>query len=137
MSEPPIPTLLAMLLCDQIITEAGTGKKSLIGIFDSIHPSELPVILPAMWIYARLSDAEGKYVFKAEMMHLEEDKVVGTAETNEVNAVERLGFVDLTLKLPGVPFEKYGKYEFQLYANGIYIGRSTLTVSKAPKAELR
>jgi hypothetical protein len=126
-----------MLLCDQIIIEAGSGKKTLVGLFDSMHPPEVPFMLPSMWVYARLSDAEGSYVFKAEIVHLDEDKIVGTAQTAPITAPHRLGFVDLTLQLQMVPFVKFGKYEFQLHANGIYIGRSTLTVQKGPRPDLR
>jgi len=32
----PIPVLMAMLLCDMVITDPDTGKKTLVGIFDRL-----------------------------------------------------------------------------------------------------
>ena len=60
MSEPPIPSLLAMLICDQIIVDEQTKKKSLIGIFDNINSLAFPASVNCA-IYAKMADAEGGY----------------------------------------------------------------------------
>lgn len=56
---PPIP--VAILLCDQVITENETGKKSIIGVFDRIWAKEFPAIHKPAAIYIRIADAEGTY----------------------------------------------------------------------------
>jgi Family of unknown function (DUF6941) len=134
MPSPPIPTVLAMLLCDLVITDAESKKKTLVGVFERMYTPETPFIYPRGFsIYARLSDAEGHYTFKVETLYLEDDKIVQTSSIHEFNAPERLGVVEIVMVLPVMGFEKLGTYEFQLYANEVYIGRTTLKVMTPPQ----
>ncbi len=134
MAEPGIPTVLAMLLCDQVITDAGSQKKTLVGLFDSVFTPQVPFLyVGGFSIFARLSDAEGKYNFRVDVVFLDDDKPLGSVTTNEVIAPNRLAFVELIMVVAGIGFEKYGKYEFQLYANDVYVGRTTLIVTKPPQ----
>ena len=64
----PVPSVIAILLCDRIIEEVGTHKKTLVGIFDRINVPA-PVRMPLAF-YARLTDAEGKYKFRVDVMFL-------------------------------------------------------------------
>ena len=52
----------AILVCDQIIHEFGTNKKSLIGIFEEIHLQKFPAHYPRIAVYVNLTDANGMYV---------------------------------------------------------------------------
>lgn len=122
-----VPTVVAMLLCDQIITEVGTSKKTLVGVFDRCFLPEFPFKLPGFWVYARLTDAEGDYTFKLRFIYLDEEQLLAEITTIKVHAPDRLGFLDLTLPLPPLfPVPKPGRYEFQLYAEEVYIGRTTI-----------
>ena len=134
MQEPTVPTVLAMLLCDTIITDAKSQKKTLVGIFDWFTFPKLPAGLGGFSVYARLTDAEGLYIFKLRFVRLEDDKLLAEAFTDELEAKDRFGFVDLALAVPILAFERAGRYEFQLYANDVYVGRTTVTVRvKEPK----
>ena len=125
---PPIPSIVAMLLCDHVITEAGSNKKTLIGVFDRWQLLKFPERLGTFWIYARLTDAEGKYVFKLRFVYLDEDKFLMEAKTEEITAADRLASCELALPVPLMPVEKPGRYEIQLLANDVYIGRTTMSV---------
>jgi len=59
---PPVPSVLAVLVCDSVILESQTGKQSIIGIFDNIHAAQAP-FSQRVGFYARLTDAEGEYKF--------------------------------------------------------------------------
>jgi hypothetical protein len=48
-----IPSVLAIVLCDWIIIEQDTGKKTLVGLFDNLNSSAFPFLRP-MGFYARL-----------------------------------------------------------------------------------
>ena len=122
-----IPSVLAVLLCDVIIVEQGTGKKSLIGLFETLNVSSFPAV-QKVGLFARLTDMEGHYHFAVRIVRLDGDKeeLMAGAEL-EYKADDRLAILDIALNLPPVPFIGAGRYEFQLFADGIYIGRAALT----------
>jgi hypothetical protein len=132
MSSPP--TLLSILICDSIIIEKATEKKSLIGIFDVLHSPNLPAVRP-MGFFARLTDLEDDYLFVVRVVQLTVDgeKVVSAVETGQVSISDPLGVLDLALNLPPMKFPSFGRYEFQLFANDCYMGRATMTVSEIAK----
>ncbi len=68
----PHPTLNAMLLCDHTIREHGTGKVSLIGIFENISAARFPVVHRSLSVYAKLVDAEGEYTIRLELLRLDD-----------------------------------------------------------------
>ena len=125
MSEPPVPTVVAVVLCDRIITEAQTNKKTLVGTFDTLWAKNPPFATP-IWLYLRLTDMEGKYRFKIKLIHLDADTPIMEAETNEINAEDRLKYGELVVPIPAIPLEREGTYEFQIFANDVYIGRTTM-----------
>jgi len=43
---------LALVLCDQIIIDRDTGKRSLIGLFEMINTRQFPATATDFWIYA-------------------------------------------------------------------------------------
>ncbi len=131
-SEPAnIPSLLAILLCDQIIIEQGSGKKTLVGVFEEMWSAGEPIAHP-VGFFARITDLEGIYLFVIKVVRIAADGEIVVAVVNaqwEQTITDRLANLDLALNLP-VVFPKFGKYEFQFFANEIYIGRAVLNVSK-------
>jgi len=123
-----IPSVLAILLCDWIIIEQGTEKKTLVGVFENLKSTGFPVVRP-MGFYARLTDLEGHYHFTLRIVRLNGDKedFMAGAEFN-FKSDDRLGTLELALNLPAVPFTEPGRYEFQLSADGIYLGRAAMNV---------
>lgn len=127
-----IPSVLATLLCDWIIVEQGTAKKTLVGLFDGLSSSSFPISRPVSF-YARLTDLEGHYHFTLRIVRLDGDneELMAGAEF-ESNADDRLGILEVALNLPPVPFTASGRYEFQLYAEDVFIGRAVLNVTPQP-----
>lgn len=131
-----IPSVLAILLADQVIVDIETKKKTVVGIFDTIVAPQFPMF-QHIGFYARLMDMEGRYKFTIRVVHLGEteggaETLVGAMETGEIQSDDRLATVELPLNLPPVPFTKAGRYEFELFSNDDYIGRATLNVVKQP-----
>ena len=109
-------------------------KKSIIGIFEEIRAPSAPASRQ-VGFYARLTDMEGTYKFAVRVVLLDGDgeKLIGAVETQELTVADRLEFVDLALNLPPVPFPTFGRYEFQLFIEGVYLGRATLKLVKIDK----
>ena len=60
MVHKPVPDVLAMLVCDQIITDRLTGKQSLIGMFSKVHAVAFPATHPQLCVFVALTDGHGK-----------------------------------------------------------------------------
>jgi Family of unknown function (DUF6941) len=125
MSEPTVPTVLALLLCDQVIIDAQTNKKSLIGVFENLNSFTYPTTIK-LAVYTRLRDAQGTYNFTVRVVSLKDESVVTNIELSGVKVTDPLHSVDLAFNMMGLQFRETGKYEFQLYANNVYLSRVTM-----------
>ena len=112
-----IPVKEAMLLCDTIITEVGTMKKSLIGVFESIAAQSFPCKHYRLSVYVKFTNAEGKYNFKLELIDLESNQVIGQGLIPELNIPDRLGSYELAFNLDALEFKHPGKYDFRIAAD--------------------
>lgn len=126
----PVPSVVAILLCDSVINDAYTSKKTLVGLFQNLVAPNFP-LNAKIWFFARLTDAQGKYAFRVVFVHLDEDRRLQEYVTPELEAATRLGFVELALEMGGLLLPKPGTYEFQLFANDVYIGRTVMTALEA------
>lgn len=135
--ESNIPSLLAILLCDRVIIEQQGGKKTVVGIFDDLWAAQVPAGC-AMGFFARMTDLEGQYRFiiKVVRVSAEGEIMVGQIEFPGVEQLDdRLKNLDIAVNLPPLVFPTYGKYEFQLFANEIYIGRAVLSCRQPEVAQ--
>lgn len=134
---PNIPSVLAILICDTIIVDALTQKKTLVGLFDQVWSASFPTA-QRLGLYARLVDMDGEYKFIIRMVSLSDgESIIGFVETEVVKCLDRLGIIDLALNLPPVLFQRAGLYEFQLYANDDYIGRAVLKVDQQTSPDVK
>ena len=127
----PHPSLNAMLLCDLTIREHGTGKISLIGVFENISATTFPVVHRALAVYAKLADAEGEYAIKLELVRLDDSRVVAQGLLRATFA-DRMTPGELIFNLENLGFERAGRYEFRLYAEDRFVAGKTFTVVPAP-----
>jgi hypothetical protein len=126
----PHPTLNAMLLCDLTIREAGSGKISLIGIFESISAARFPVVHRTLSVYAKLADAEGDYTIRLELVRLDDNHVVAQG-TVRAGFPDRMTPGELIMNLENIPLERPGRYEFRLHADDRWVASKTFTVVTA------
>jgi hypothetical protein len=125
--DTPHPVINAILICDLAIREEGTGKVSLIGIFEEIRAQRLPVQHPRLCLYAKLTDAEGTYKLRLELVRLEDMRAIGQGEL-EATLADRNKVGEIVFQFLGLVFEAAGRYDFRLSANGRYLGNKTLNV---------
>ena len=114
----PTPDVLALIVCDQIITDRLTGKQSLIGMFSKIHAQRYPASHPQLSVFVALTDGHGKT-----------ELVIRLVDSNEARSpiVEGKGMVDfkspraianLALQFHGLTFPEPGEYRVQLWSQG-------------------
>jgi hypothetical protein len=129
----PPPIVKAFLVCDYVIHEQGTNKKSCIGIFHRIHAREFPCRHGQLAIYANITDASGEYEFRLTLVDLTDGKEIGKGTTPPLRIPDKLSTAELSFQLQNIVFPNPGKYDFVLYANGEPVARKEVLIV-GPKA---
>jgi hypothetical protein len=118
-----------MLICERVIVEQGSNKKTLVGIFARITYKKLPLIWPELWLYINLSDVVRRHSIKTELVCLEDNRqlleVKGTLEPKKLLNWE------LVWQLRGIHFGKGGDYVFRFWVGDDIIGEKYLHLRSA------
>ena len=121
------PLLLALVLCDTIIREAGTNKYSLVGTFNTLFVRQLPCTHPSLAVYVALTDGRGQVPAALRLVGIETGKEVfglkGTIDFRDPTGVAELAF-----QIPNVRFEGLGEYALEFLADGELLGSRKLRV---------
>jgi len=118
-----------MVLCDLAITEQGTNKKTLVGIFQRVNAQVFPVP-QRMFLYMQMTDAQGTYIFRIEVVDIDRDNILGTVTSNPIEVPNRLEPFDFVFPI-GMIIPAAGLYEFRLYANEAYLSSISFTAQGA------
>jgi hypothetical protein len=120
MSDRPSPTGLAIVICDQIIEDKLTGKKSLIGIFNQIGTQSFPCRHPQLCVFVSLTEGRGQCAARLRIIHDETNHVVAEVNGNiqfpDVHVV-----VELNFNLVGLVFPEPGMYSIEFYCDDALI----------------
>ncbi len=128
-----IPSLKtnAMLICDYVITEEETHKKSLIGIFENISAFQFPCTHHSLSVYIKLTEGQGAYRFRLDLVDLKNDRVVTRSEIpKDVVLPSPLTTHELVFNLRNLQFATPGDYEFRIFGNDQIFGQKTFNVSQ-------
>ena len=125
----PIPTLLAFIVCDTVIHDAASQKKTLVGLFDQVLSPREPITINNLAVYAKLVEGSGDYAIKVRLVNLKDEGPVLQIEA-KVNWTVAESPLELGMNFTGVVLNEFGTYEFQLFANDIYLGRAIMKASK-------
>ena len=123
------PLLLALLLCDSTIREAGSGKISLIGTFNSLFAHNFPCVHPSMSVYAALSDGRGKVPCELRMTCLESGaRVFGV--NGSIDFKDPTSVAELCFQFNQMPLQQAGIYSIEFFANDELLGTRKLKVDQ-------
>jgi hypothetical protein len=122
------PIIHAFLICDTIIIDSLTGKKSIIGAFTHLWAKAFPCHHPQIGVYFSLTDAEGLYNFEIQLLYLDKNLLVGKGPLPAIQIHDRLATHDFGLNIPYLLFPGPGRYEFRLYAEGHFITQKDFQV---------
>ncbi len=125
----PPPKCKAILLCDRTIVEAGTGKASLIGIFDKFFVAQFPGVTSPFMAYVQLVDGIGKYTLSVEVHDLREGTVLAKMPPVEIEFAERITKAVLMFAAPPLPLPHEGSYDFVVLADDQEIDRQKFEAS--------
>jgi hypothetical protein len=110
-----MPHVLAMIICDMVIDDRISGKKSLVGLFDAIATTVLPCTVNELHVFLALTDGYGSMKTRLRCVKACSDEELFTTE-QEVSFPDPLTVVEMNLGFCGCEFPDAGEYRFQLYA---------------------
>ena len=141
MRDQPTPVGVAIVICDLIIEDKLTSKKSLIGIFNQIGTQNFPYRHPQICVFVSVTEGRGQCAARLRIIHDESDHVVaevnGSIEFPDVNAVFELNF-----NLVGLVFPEPGTYSIEFYCDDALVLERRFNVihikpaTGAPPAEM-
>jgi hypothetical protein len=132
-SEKPSPVGLAILICDQIIEDVQTRKKSLIGTFNNIATMQFPFRHPQLCVFVSLTEGQGAYDARLRIAHEETGDVV--AEVNgQVQFPDRNFVAEFNFNLVGLEFKHAGLHSIEFYCDETLVleRRFHVTQMKSP-----
>ena len=130
------PSVQAFLVCDCVIEDSATRKKSLIGIFTHLRAAVFPFPHQQLGVYFCLTDAEGTYQFDIDLFFLNTNELVCRATLPPIDIADRLQISDFAINIPTLIFPAPGRYEFRLRIGHAIIAQKDFNVieMQAPQA---
>jgi len=115
-SIPPYP--LAMVVCDAIWRDPGTGKHTLLGLFSGIQAKEFPAKHGLLALFVALTDGHGKTRIGLRLVDAEEKRKPLFDGSQEVDFVDPRAIVEISFHVSNLLFEEPAEYRFQLFGGG-------------------
>lgn len=124
-----VPRVAAMLLCRQAIQDAQSSLITLVSIVEDLTTRRLPLVVPALSMFARLVDAQGEYIFTVEVVRRDDELALAAFDLPRVTIPDPLNYVQLVAGISGFEVERAGSYDVRLWMQGQrFVGLTSLRV---------
>lgn len=130
-SGTPSPTLVSLLICDQVIDDKLTNKKSAIGLFNMIVVPQAPAVAHHIAVLASLTEIFNEVQIEVRLVRDSDDMVLFSTR-GPIKAPSPLAVADLVFALQGVRIPTAGQYAFELLHAGNVLGRRRFQVIVRP-----
>ena len=131
-----VPYALAMVVCDAIWRDPGTGKRVLLGVFSAIQVRKFPSVHPIMAVHVAVTDGHGRVSLRLRLIDAGEEREPLFEASQEVAFPDPLAIVEWDYHLYKLRFDTPGEYRFQLFAgNAPLIERRFLVLPASAEGE--
>ena len=112
--QKPNPIPLAMLLCDSVIEDKGSGKKSLIGLFNSISAAKAPCTHGPLDVFLSLTEGNGEYEVVLRLVRSDTEAVI-IELPGKIKFLNPQGVLEIHYHIGSVTVPEFGDYRFDFY----------------------
>jgi hypothetical protein len=105
-----------LYLCDQVIIDRDSGRRTLVGLFEAADAEEFPTTL-SFDVYAELRDGLGPVTLSLVVTHLESGDLIEVQDV-EVTFPDPFFLVPVLFQVTDHPFDAPGAYVFEILADG-------------------
>ena len=131
------PTLEAVVLADDVYTDAVTNKKIIAGTFNQLWSNKFPSRFgKTTKAYLVLTNCRGPQKLKIRYIDLQDESVLMESPEFKIMTENPLERHEVVMDVPPFPMPHEGQYAFEVYCNGELLGgiRVNVDISKTPKA---
>jgi hypothetical protein len=127
------PIGIAIVVCDQILEDANTSKRSLIGIFNTVACTSFPAVIAKICVFVSVTEILGKVPMVLRCTNETHSEpivaVPGEAQSDNPNEILEIGF-----EFDNFSFPKPGLYTFELLHEDEIILQSRFNVIEVKKS---
>ncbi len=127
----PVPDVLSLVVCDQIITDRLTGKQSLIGMFSTINAFSFPAVHGQLCVFCSLTDGHGETPLTIRFVDSNEARPPLVEGHGKVIFKNPRSIANLTLQFHGLRFPAPGEYRVQIWCESELLREARLTLVQA------
>jgi hypothetical protein len=128
----PTPDVIALLVCDQIITDRLTGKQSLIGMFSKVHAVGFPATHPQLAVFVALTDGHGRTELTIRIVDSNDARPPIVEGRGGVDFKNPRAIANLALQFHGLTFPAPGEYRVQLWCGSELLREARLELVQVP-----
>ncbi|MFP4380217.1 MAG: DUF6941 family protein [Candidatus Sumerlaeia bacterium] len=111
------PVCLGIVLCDQVIEDKRTNKKSFIGVFNDIMANRMPAKHPHLCLVLSLTNCLGRQEFEiciSREKDFGEEKIVDIR--GGLQSKSPVSIIDIVFEMRDLPLSGFGKHVVEVFA---------------------
>lgn len=103
-----------MIICDQILEDKTSGKRSLIGLFNTVQCAAFPAMLQKLCVFVTLTQLRGAVPLLLKCSNETCDDPI-VAVPGNINSTDPNGILELGFEFDKFSFPRPGLYNFELW----------------------
>jgi hypothetical protein len=131
MQEKPLG--IALVVCDQMMTEAISGKTTLVGVCNALTLQHFPFTHPAICVFAQLSNGQGSTPIQIRLVQDATGKVLSALEA-KATFPDPTRVIELKTVFRQIVFPAAGTYSFELYCGDDLVIETRILLAQAGAA---
>lgn len=126
------PIIQALLLADNVYTDAETGKRVISGVFDSIMLPEIPGHFSQdTCVYVSLTAVRGEIDVMLRYVDLDSDAVLMEHGPTKLSSDDPIASLDFSAPMPPLPVPREGVFALEVHVGEELIGMLRITATQA------
>ena len=124
-----MPMGLALVVCDLVIQDRQTNKRTLVGLFDRLFANQFPCVHPQLSVFVSLTSGHGTYQCEIRCRHAETGTPAFSAK-GPVKMNDPMQVVEMVFNLQGVRFAEPGEYWLECLVGDVPVMMRRITVTQ-------
>jgi hypothetical protein len=124
----PDPKVLAFLICEDVIVDTGTKRKTIVNVTDQINAVTYPALCPKLHLFAQVTAGHGTKQIEMKLVFAStNEQVSGVGANGQVSFLDPLQVIDLIVPIVNLILPREGEYRFQFFSAGTLLVEQRLT----------